>query len=488
MNPTEEQQRAIELFKTMDSLAIEAGAGTGKTSTLVMLAERAGSLRGQYIAFNKALVEESKAKFPYPQVRCNTAHSLAYGAVGHKYAHRLRSSERMRGADMASKLGIGFAEVMTFEGKPKTLYPGFLASQAQKTVTNFCQSGAATIELRHVPHMKGIEPLTEAAVRLALLDPARLLWMDLNQTFGWVPFKHEHYLKMWQLDDPKINTDFILFDEAQDANPVIAAIVANQDHAQLVYVGDSQQEIYAWTGAINALATVEVKNRTFLTQSFRFGQAIAERANEVLNLLEADIRLTGNPSITSLLEYLDTPRAILTRTNATGVSRLLAYQDKGVKAHLIGGAQDTAGFARAAQELQLTGKTFHPELVCFDSWASVQEYVRIDEGGEDLRLLVKLIDNFGAEKIIFALEHMPAEPFAEVVISTAHKSKGREWRTVQLAEDFPQQADSDKASLRLLYVSVTRAKEVLDDTALVQGGSPTIDPTEANVAPPPLVN
>jgi superfamily I DNA/RNA helicase len=301
-----------------------------------------------------------------------------------------------------------------------------------------------------------------------------------------VPFKHEHYLKMWQLDNPKINTDFILFDEAQDANPVIAAIVANQDHAQLVYVGDSQQEIYAWTGAINALATVKVANRTFLTQSFRFGQAIADRANDVLDLLEADLRLSGNPAIASKLEVLDKPRAILTRTNAAGVSRLLAYQAAEVKAHLIGGAQDTVGFARAAQELQLTGKTYHPELVCFDSWASVQEYVKMDEGGEDLRLLVKLIDNFGAEKIIFALEHQPAEAFAEVVISTAHKSKGREWRTVQLAEDFPQQADSEKADLRLLYVAITRAKDVLDTSVLDEGtaGSGRLrDETEPNDAP-----
>lgn len=120
----------------------------------------------------------------------------------------------------------------------------------------------------------------------------------------------------------------------------------------------------------------------------------------------------------------------------------------------------------------------------------------MDEGGEDLRLLVKLIDNFGAEKIIFALEHQPREEYAEVVISTAHKSKGREWRTVQIAEDFPQQADSEKADLRLLYVSITRAKEVLDvsvlDTGADGGGGQGIDPPEANdpvlVAPKPRKN
>jgi superfamily II DNA/RNA helicase len=61
VDPTPEQATAIELFLTGESLAIEAGAGTGKTSTLVMLAKSAGNNRqGQYVAFNRALVEEGR--------------------------------------------------------------------------------------------------------------------------------------------------------------------------------------------------------------------------------------------------------------------------------------------------------------------------------------------------------------------------------------------------------------------------------------------
>ena len=50
-------------------------------------------------------------------------------------------------------------------------------------------------------------------------------------------------------------------------------------------VGDSQQQIYTFTGAINALAQVGAEQRTFLTKSFRFGPKIAEVANDVLDLL-----------------------------------------------------------------------------------------------------------------------------------------------------------------------------------------------------------
>jgi hypothetical protein len=751
MQPTQEQAAAIDLFKTGGSLAIEAGAGTGKTSTLVMVAKAAGNRNGQYVAFNKALVEESRSKFPLT-VACNTAHSLAFRAIGRNYSHRLNSSMRMQGRDIAVRLGISQIEVQTFDGKPKTLYPGFLASLANKTVTNFCQSAAESINERHAPWQAGLSTESTYLLAQTLVPYARAMWADLQGLNGWVPYKHEHYLKTWQLSDPRISADYILFDESQDANPVIAAIIAAQaGHAQLVYVGDSCQpagtsvrvvtapgwtseqptktelrpiekikkgdkvvsysmpgshlfaqgkevlgvssrkfkgklvsvettdghlssytpdhrcvarlsegyygkhvvylmrkgasfrvgratgryetqrgasgpmlralqekadalwilsthptaedaareealvshlfqlpmmlfqaaktralasqpsidqfwaqvgdltdlarrclqahskllelplwqrgekrllmsratvvracnletgmllpvvidgqvewqaitvgrcpydgqvysmtvdethtyvgdgivthncqEIYAWTGAVNALAQVKVEHRAFLTQSFRFGQAIADKANEVLDLLEADIRLSGNPAINSRVEPLDQPKAILARTNAVGVTHLLGLQAAGRTAHFVGGAGELLSFARGAQELMDTGHTSHPDLVCFDSWSAVQAYVQQDEGGEDLRLLVRLMDNFGSAAIVAGLERMPNEDRAEVVISTAHKSKGREWSSVQLASDFPQRADSSKADLRLLYVAMTRAKEILDDSTLLE--------------------
>jgi superfamily I DNA/RNA helicase len=377
---------------------------------------------------------------------------------------------RMPSRDIASRLGIGYIEASTFDGKPKTLYPGFLAALASRAVTNFCQSADIEIDQRHVPWQKGLSPEANLLLKASLVAPAKAMWADLQGLNGWVPYKHEHYLKTWQLSDPRIEADYVLFDESQDANPVIAAIVAAQaEHGvQLVYVGDSCQEIYAWTGAVNALAKVKVTNRSYLTQSFRFGQAIADKANEVLALLNAEIRLTGNPAIDSRLEYLDLPKAILVRTNATGLTYLLKFQEMGRSAHFVGGAGELLSFARAAQELKDTGHTSHPDLVCFDSWAAVQDYVAHDESGEDLRLLVRLMDAFGSAAIITSLEHMPNENVAEVVISTAHKAKGREWESVQLANDFPQKADSQPADLRLLYVAETRAKEVLDSHALME--------------------
>ncbi len=51
-------------------MAIQAGAGTGKTSTLLLLAD-SDARRGQSLAFNKAIVEDAKAKMP-SRVSANT--------------------------------------------------------------------------------------------------------------------------------------------------------------------------------------------------------------------------------------------------------------------------------------------------------------------------------------------------------------------------------------------------------------------------------
>jgi hypothetical protein len=473
MKPTEEQQQAIDLFADGGNLAVEAGAGTGKTSTLVMLAQSAPDERGQYVAFNKSIVEETRGKLP-TWVAANTAHSLAFRAVGYQFQGRLRDSMRMTSREVGQRLGLKPLDVVDFAGNPKHLSAAFLASVVTKAILGFCQSADEVIGLHHFRYIDGIDkpgeyPVNNYAIRQQLMPFVEAYWQDLHDPLrGWAPFKHEHYLKMWQLDDPVINADYILFDEAQDANPVMAAIVGAQHDSQLVYVGDSQQEIYAWTGAVNALANVDVRHRTFLTQSFRFGQAVADVANEVLGRLDAPLRLRGNPAITSRVGRIERPRAVLARTNAVVMSRLLRAQDDGIRCYVMGGGDDLDRFARAVDDLKTSGHTSHPDLACFSSWEDVQAYAAMDEDGEDLRLMVKLVDEFGTAEIRASVARMTSEASAELIISTAHKAKGREWDTVQIGEDFTAVKTENKPALRLEYVAVTRAKLELDRTALAQ--------------------
>ncbi len=282
---------------------------------------------------------------------------------------------------------------------------------------------------------------------------------------------------MWQLgkgqDAPFIAADYILLDEYQDTAEVFVDVLQQQRHALLVLVGDDNQRIYEWRGAVNAGDCFPDAEVSMLSQSFRFGQAIADVANSILSTLDEPTELvmkglpskpgSGLPYLPSRVARVDNPRCVLCRSNAGAVSTVLLALKEGKKPHLVGGGADVVAFVKAARDLQKGLGTDHPELCCFTSWNEVVEYATSDEG-EDLRLMVRLIKEFTVEAILSALENMPREEDADLVVSTAHKSKGREWATVKLAPDFPtinKMQDSDR---RLLYVAATRAQEQLDIT------------------------
>jgi hypothetical protein len=471
--PTDEQATALDLFRTGQSLAIEAGAGAGKTSTLQLLGNST-TARGQYLAFNKAIVTEAGSKMP-GNVACSTAHSLAFRAVGRNMKHRL-DAHRMKSQEIAKIIGIDRQSLVVRHGsQTKVLQPSYLAGLAMRAITTFCQTADDVPGERHVPYVEGIDLPTEAGkrtwknndeVRRMLAPLLPQMWRDLTDKGGRLPYKHEHYLKAWQLDRPTIHADFLLIDEAQDLSPVMLAIAAEQHHAQLVFVGDSQQQIYEFTGAVNALANVAATNRAFLTQSFRFGQPIADVANLILGTLNAELRLTGTDRVSSSVTPIDEPDVILSRTNASATSTLLRLTKSGKRVHLIGGGEDVLSFARAARDLKAQTRTYHPDLSCFETWGEVQDYVSNDPQGSDLKLLVDLMDDNDPDVVIDTLSRMPAERDADVVLSTAHKAKGREWDRVQLAGDFPDPDEKDVSDgeWRLLYVAATRARRELDVT------------------------
>jgi superfamily I DNA/RNA helicase len=268
----------------------------------------------------------------------------------------------------------------------------------------------------------------------------------------------------------------VLFvDECQDCNPVLEAVIAAQD-AQVIAVGDASQQLYAWRGATDALERLGGGSKLTLSQSFRFGPAIAAEANKWLSLLNADLRLTGFREIPSRLGTVAQPRAILARSNAgvmkavieeIGASRKVAIPSP--RPGVTGGG-DIERLAKAAISLKQGRGTDHPELMAFQTWAEVQDYAANDPGGEDLAVLVDLIDEHTPEKLLTLTSQLVEERYADVVVSTVHKAKGREWESVEIT-DFrkPRQRPEDdelplppQDKMMLAYVAVTRAKLLLD--------------------------
>lgn len=465
--PTEEQERVIKAFRTGGDMVIEAGAGTGKTSTLKLIAADAPKKTGIYIAYNKAIANDARDSFP-ASVTCATAHSFAFRAVGKNYKQKL-DAPRMTTWQMAKQMGIRGS----FEASNDMLLtPPKLARLVMNTVDRFCYSRDDLPGPQHVPYVPGLFGYQMDALRRLIAPLAVKAWEDIVSPKGRLKFAHDHYLKIWAMGNPYLPCDYLLLDEAQDANPVIAQVVEAQDHAQQILVGDRSQAIYGWRGAVDAMQTFEADHHLVLSQSFRFGEAVAEEANKWLAILDAPLRLRGFEKIDSRVSSVDNPAAILCRTNAEAISQALAAQEAGDDVALVGGTAEIKKFAEAALELQAGGGTWHPDLVIFQTWQQVQEYV--NEGdGDGLKVMVNLIDTYGAQRVLDVADSTVNEENADVVISTAHKSKGREWRSVKIANDFREpdpneefDPESYRAEMMLAYVAVTRAKRVLDNEGL----------------------
>lgn len=469
--PTAEQVAIVDAAKTGTHLVIEAGAGAGKTSTLKLIADGLGHNKtGIYVAYNKAIAADAAASFP-GQVICRTAHSFAYQAVGKTYRARL-NAPRVPVQRTATLLGL--REPYRYNDKLAPLAPQQLARVVMETIQRFCYSADPHITARHVPFVPGVsdDPATRKAFNTYVAEAARKGWdHQIVPVNGKLRFTHDCYLKIWAMSRPQLGADYVLLDEAQDSNPCVAALVTAQigAGAQTIWVGDQSQAIYGWRGATDAMATAPGERYT-LSQSFRFGPAVADEANKWLSVLNANLRLTGYDAIGSVVtDNADPADAVLCRTNAEAFRRVLGAVRANTRVALVGGGNEIRALAEAAVSLKMGQPTAHPELCAFHSWAEVQDYVAQDAAGSDLKVAVNLIDSYGPDEIIGTLSRLVDERDAQVIVSTAHKAKGREWKRVQIASDFREPITSEdnpdpqisREDAMLAYVTVTRAKEVL---------------------------
>jgi hypothetical protein len=431
------------------------------------------------------MADDAKRRMP-ENVRASTAHSLAFRSVDAGFRAKIGSRLPAR---MAADAGGVRSEFFDLPGKTKFGGP-LLISQSVAGylmldwVRRHCMSADAEISKDSAPagrmlSIMGIDRDAatpqewNAAREIAgdLLPATHKLWNRMRNPRDMFPAHHDTYLKVWALSNPKINADFILFDEAQDANGLMLQIVGNQP-AQKIYVGDPNQQIYAWRGAVNAMQSLQTEREARLTESFRFGPEIAEFANHALDLCGSDMRLTGKASAGRDFSHGGKPQtATLCRTNASVVRELMQAPDIS-RAHVAGGVSQIVGLLNGMRELRDNDRTGNPELCHFKGWQELVMHAASEP--DDLAALFKLTEEGDRiEPLTAMLEKTArvARPDSRV-ISTAHKCKGLEWADVRLAGDFrtPEHKRWSTEEANLLYVAGTRGMRSLSlDNVLADG-------------------
>lgn len=464
--PTIEQAHAIDKSKSGDSFKVMAFAGTGKTSTLVFIAEEKKKEKGLYLAFNKKMADEAAKKFP-PNVECKTFHAMAY-RNSPRYLLQKVSMQRIYPRDLIQMYGLS---PIRLQGRNCFIdfSANFQANLILNSIKNFCKTSSKQLDVRHFYQV--LTPReNEVKEELAnILFPHVLShWQKLIGDNDF-PIDHDIYLKVWEMTNPQLNYDFIFVDEAQDSDPTSVSIVLNQRNRQILYVGDKFQQIYSWRRATNVMQTLPLE-AVYLTQSFRFGDAVADTANLILKRIFGEKNsIKGNKKINSKVFYNKVHGAsidaYISRTNGVGFSKYIDEIHENKLVDLLADKSRILDFLKSADDLKL-GRTQHfGELRGFESWTEVVEHVKVNNDHQ-LGAMVRLSDKYTFGQVQTTLEASSKIINPNTFILTAHKSKGLEYQNVELGNDFQYKIEGESIELtaeeaRLIYVAVTRAKHNL---------------------------
>jgi polyhydroxyalkanoate synthesis regulator phasin len=471
--PTEEQRNAITAIMTGAKTVVRALAGSGKTSTLRMAAKRIlkenPTANILYVAFNKAIQAEASRVMP-ENTMARTADSLANQDLKGRpewefMVKRLNAGTQKEYKD---KVIYSRADIATHFGVDNMTLPsgeeiGFteVVRLAEDAVKEFAISGDDEILPKHFKN-DAVDPENVPA---EILDLAKKMWADKTDPEGVLQVKHEDIFKQWTLLKPNLREagpgrpafDVVFVDEAQDINPVLAKLLEEQD-VQVVMVGDSNQAIYGFRGAVDELDKIEASYDLPLTQSFRFGNEVGGTGNRFLSLLKSKFRIkaAGPQGEVVPAGAMTDPDAILTRTNIGKAMAVIEQIKLGKRVAMDKNSRDDLiSFIQSAKNLRFgKGPVTHPDLRGYKDWNEALQdvengtagprasqflnFLRTKEGTDSLTDMVRkvkfpFVEKLTAERFIPEIKKSDLETETPIIIHETPSTK-RFFTPEQIAE------------------------------------------------------
>ena len=479
MELTKEQ---YDIINSTGNIKINAVAGSGKTTTIIEYAKaRPKTSKILYLAFNKSVKLEASKKFAdkgIDNVKVETAHSLAYKHVVFKNNYKVRP-QGYKTHEIAELLGL--------EGNGEKHAEYIVANHINKFISYFCNS-----ETERVQDLNYLEIVSDPKAKAFVSNfyeyierQTRILLSKMDKSE--IEVTHDFYLKKFQLSNPKLNYDYILFDEGQDASAAMLDVFLKQD-ATKVIVGDTHQQIYGWRFAINSLEKADFK--TFnLSTSFRFSQDIANLAMEVLKWkkhieIEAPFQIVGKGRVGKIKS-----KAVIARTNLGLLLKAIEYVTEKKKVRNIYFEGNISSYTYADEGASLYDvlnlynnkhRLIRDKLI--KEMKNIKELEEYIDKTEDVQLgmMVEIVKEYGNEipEIIKAIKEKHIEnddkENAEMIFSTVHRCKGMEYDAIQIVNDFISEEKLEKLvtdikkddlnfgklneEINLLYVAITRTK------------------------------
>jgi F-box protein 18 (helicase) len=452
MTLTEEQAAVVDSQIPAGGMAkAVAFAGTGKTTTFIEYSHANFPTPILYLAFNKSVETEAKDRFP-GHVRVKTTHALAWAQEGRKFQQ--------------------FGNVRHFDVMKRLKLDVYAATLVCKTLDNWLKSADKDFMPKHAA--EDTQKRYKVDITSDLLKSAKVIWKEMLAQGvprpPQSPFRmtHDGYLKMYQLSEPRIPEKTILLDEAQDSNPVTLDIVTRQRQfgTRVLLAGDQYQQIYSWRGAVNAMST-PTDQTFYLTQSWRFGPAVAGVANKLLStFFQEKVPLVGNGQDTLVTDFKpDDVYTVICRTNVELFKQAIAQVALNKNIHVIG-EQGIQAFLASIMDVYYVfsrqmDKIQDRSLLFFKSYEELKQFA-LDREDAELLSRISIVDKYTTQvprHVESIQKAIVPQRFAKVILVTAHKSKGLEWDNVMLASDFCELLDDWDRPVRL-------KEHILADTSI----------------------
>lgn len=457
LTPTSEQQHILHLLSsTKSNLLINALAGTGKTSTLELI-QNAAPPPVLCVAFNRRIADEMTKRFR-STTTVRTFNSLGHRIWASACASRLtvdpkKCQDLLRNAiaslpkSTRSEAYDIFWETVSAIGLAKSL--GYVPERYFPNARRLCTRETL---LNHFEEDLG--PLGQDLLDEVLVASIKAAYA------GNVDYNDQVYMPaLFGGTYPRF--PLVLIDEAQDLSPVNHEMLRHLRHSRIVAVGDPNQSIYGFRGAVQSgMASIKAEFEMIeadLSVSFRcpsnIVQAVHWRVPGMKWIKEggraASLR---NPSLNSFVDG----SAIICRNNAPlfalalrllSVSRGVSVSGSDIGPRIIGIMKKLGSETLAQPEV----------LNAIEDWLA-EKLARESKTANDIADCMVVFANFGTTlgQAIGYADYL-FQQSGTITLLTGHKAKGLEWPTVYHLDPFLL-GDSEQ-ELNLRYVIQTRAME-----------------------------
>ena len=403
------------IFKNKQIIAIKSVAGSGKTTTLLNLANIHNKKKILYLAFNKSLIDEIKIKINKENIK--NLYPITFDALMRNIY--LKFNDEPNIIDL-KPMNLGDL-IEWFNRKPFRLKNSYISK-----FKKFCN------QVKY----NSIEDFCE--YELKKQDNLLIkLWNKANtnefQTFDSI----RKIVQINHLCNKYIDNtyDLIFIDEAQDFDKLMLDILLEDTTIPKLFVGDTLQAIYEWRGCINAFNNLP-KNTIFIEfySTFRIGNPACNIIREQFN----NCWMISKSKNKTIIEYDKTPDNKYTYLFRTWRNLLLTAQET-PNIWIYNYDKQKNIIERLHSKLQNYKLTKEDELVFEDDLPAF--LLKMTE--KELFILLNNIENNLTNKNDSICD-----------MYTIHSYKGLESNIIKLYNDI----DIEKEP-NLYYVALTRGKQ-----------------------------